>query len=348
MESFSLAQAGTRLAKGQLSRLVFGISPEEASFARRGFQGGDVRQRERLEHIGRVFLHGYHSALEAREPEALARRLNTVEAVPWAGGIPANPRVELEDRGFAFEGAAMGLTLLDQLTPWKRGRLQAFLDGPGRAHVYMVHVGSGWALARLHRPVGPALRRLDPLLGWLAVDGYGFHEGYFHWPRYTMGQRNVPRHLSGYAARIFDQGLGRSLWFVNGAEIQRIERTVVHFPPSRHGDLWSGVGLACAYAGGADREAIESLRRTAGPHGAQLAQGAAFAAKARQRAGNPAPHTELACQVLCGLSAHAAAGVTDAALDGLTDGLTTKGPDPAYEVWRKRIRTHLAAEVSLP
>jgi hypothetical protein len=336
MESFSLAQAGTRLAKGQLSRLVFGISPEEASFARRGFQGGDVRQRERLEHIGRVFLHGYHSALETREPEALARRLNTVE-LEDRGFAP-------EDQGFAFEGAAMGLTLLDQLTPWKRGRLQAFLDGPGRAHVYMVHVGSGWALARLHRPVGPALRRLDPLLGWLAVDGYGFHEGYFHWPRYTMGQRNVPRHLSGYAARIFDQGLGRSLWFVNGAEIERIERTVAHFPPSRHGDLWSGVGLACAYAGGADREAIESLRRTAGPHLAQLAQGAAFAAKARQRAGNPAPHTELACQVLCGLSAHAAAGVTDAALDGLTD----SDAEPAYEVWRKRIRTHLAAEVSLP
>ena len=54
----------------------------------------------------------------------------------------------------------------------------------------MMHVGLGWALARLRRSVTPYLAQLDPLLGWLAVDGYGFHEGYFDWPRYVEGQRS--------------------------------------------------------------------------------------------------------------------------------------------------------------
>jgi hypothetical protein len=73
------------------------------------------------------------------------------------------------------------------------------------------------------------------------------------------------------------------------------------FPQSRQADLWSGVGLACAYAGGVDRRRLEFLREAAGPYLAQAAQGAAFAAKARARAGNPAHQTDLACGVFCGI-----------------------------------------------
>jgi hypothetical protein len=310
---------------GRLRHLLFGISPEETSFTRRGFRGGDAGIRSRLEQVGCTFLEGYHAALEEEEPGALGLRLN---------------EANVELRGFAFEGAAMGLSLLDYLMPWKRERLRAFLAGPGAHHAYMVHVGAGWALARLRRRVDRALERLDPLLGWLAVDGYGFHEGYFHWPC-RVREKRVPGRLSGYALRAFDQGLGRSLWFVDGAEVARIPRTIADFPPARHADLWSGVGLACSYAGGMGRGAIESLRSEAGPYRDHLAQGAAFAAKARQRAGNPASHTDLACQVLWGRSAAEAAHVTDLALERLP-------PDraiPAYEAWRQRIRDRYAEEV---
>jgi hypothetical protein len=139
-------------------------------------------------------------------------------------------------RGFAFEGAGMGLYLLDLLTPWRRDRLRRFLEGSGAAHVYMIHVGAGWALAQLGRKVDRALSRFDPLLGWLAVDGYRFHQGYFHWPETVECQR-VPHWISGYARRVFDQGLGRSLWFVEGAEAARIAATIARFPRSRHTDL---------------------------------------------------------------------------------------------------------------
>ena len=147
---------------GSFRRRLFGIAPEETTFARRGFPPGTERARRRLEAIGRTFVDGYHAALLDDAPERLARRLAAVDP---------------ERRGFAFEGAAMGLSLRDYLTPWRRDRWRRFLAGPGSAHAYMVHVGVGWTLARLRRSVLPALRRYDPLLRWLVVDGYGFHEG---------------------------------------------------------------------------------------------------------------------------------------------------------------------------
>ncbi len=310
-----------------LRRLVFGISPEETTFARRGFRETDPEVQRHLEQVGRTFVQGYHAALEVTEPEALGLRLEEVEC-PW--------------RGFAYEGAAMGLALLDFLSPLKRDRWAAFLAGPGAAHTYMLHVGFGWAAARLpwvRRNFDRHCRRLDPLLRWLVVDGYGFHEAFFHWPRYCEGQA-VPSRLSGYARRAFDQGLGRCVWFIGGADPTRIVETLDAFPPGRHADLFSGLGLACAYAGGVDEEAIEALLRAAGRYRLELAQGAAFGAKARLRAGNPTRHTELACQVLCGMSAEAAAAITD---ECLVDP-PPEGNEPAYEQWRRRIQAQMAAQ----
>ena len=314
-------------AFGLLRKVALGISLEEATFARRGFRAGEAGAQQRLEQIGEVFLHGYHAVFEEDAPEALALRLRAVDA---------------ELRGFAFEGAAMGLTLLDQLSLRKGKRLQTFLNGPGAAHVYMVHVGIGWAMARLpwlRRHVEQCLARLDPLLCWLAVDGYGFHEGYFNWRR-AIERQAIPNHLKGYAQRVFDQGLGRSFWFVEGADVLRISSTVASFEPERRADLWSGVGLACAYAGGMDQSGIEAMRMAAQAYAPHLAQGAAFAAKARQRADNPAAHTEMACKVLCSLSTEAAALITDVALERLPG----DGEEPAYEIWRQRIQVQFEME----
>jgi enediyne biosynthesis protein E3 len=314
-------------ALGLLRKVAFGISLDEVTFARRGFRVGDPTAQQRLQQIGNIFLQGYHAVLEEDAPEALALRLRAVDA---------------ELRGFAFEGAAMALMLLDHLAVREGKRLQTFLNGPGAAHIYMAHVGAGWALARLpwlRRHAEQYLARLDPLLGWLVMDGYGFHEGYFNWRR-TIEKQTIPNQLKGYARRVFDQGLGRSLWFVEGADVLRISSTLASFEPARHADLWSGVGLACAYAGGLDHAGIEAMRMAAQSYTPHLAQGVAFAAKARQRAHNPAAHTEMACKVLCGLSAEAAALITDVALERLPG----DGKEPAYEVWRQRIQAQFGME----
>jgi hypothetical protein len=300
------------------------LSDREASFERRRFRAAASSARARLEGIGRTFLAGYRSALRDPDPAPLARSLEGIEP---------------EDRGFAYEGAAMALGLLDLLVPWGFGRFQRFLQGPGRTHVHLVHVGAGWALARVPLRRGALLRGLDPLLRWLAFDGVGFHQGYFHHRR-AIGRRTRPGWLSGYALRAFDQGLGRSLWFVEGAHVPAIAAAIARFEPARRADLWSGVGLASAYAGGAEECGLAPLRDAAGEHLAAAAQGAAFAAAARRRAGLPAAgHTDRVCRLLCGRSAAEAAAVTEEALAGLT---AAGDATPPYEEWRQRIQARFA------
>lgn len=313
----------------QLRTRLFGISPVEATFARRGFSADDLATQRHLERVGQTFIEGYLATLDEPAPEKIARRL--------VGIAP-------EFRGFAYEGAAMALALLDMLLPFFTKRLPAFLDGPGSPHVYMVHVGAGWAAARVpwvRRRIESYAGRFDPLLGWLVIDGFGFHEGYFHPARAIRGHQQ-PRGLSHYGCRAFDHGLGRSLWFVEGASPERIVATISGFEEPRHSDLWSGVGLACAYAGGAPEVDVETLKHRAGFHHPALAQGGAFAAKTRQRAGNPAAHTELACRILCGSSADEAAAVTDRCLPASCGDASV----PAYETWRCRIQAELAGSAS--
>ena len=306
----------------QFRRRVLGLSEEAVDFQQRGFRGASAFMRNRLENVGGAFVAGYHLALESSSPEDLGSKLTVVD---------------LERRGFAFEGAAMGLALLDFLTPWRRDRIGKFLRGPGDAHAYMVHVGVGWVWARMPFGFRRWQKKLDPLLSWLAFDGWGFHEGFFHWPKYVAGQP-PPGKLSGYDRRVFDQGLGRSLWFVNGGNIELIAQTISNFSADRQADLWSGIGLAATYAGIVSEASLGELREKAGRFQPQLAQGAAFAAKARQRAGNLTDYTSLATKILCGLTAADAARLTDEALENLP----ADSDVPAYEIWRRRIQNHFA------
>ena len=315
---------------GRLKRAVFGISPEETSFAKRRFRGDAEAVRARLEEVGRYFVRGYLTALEEDRPLPLAARLDELDR---------------EFQGFAYEGAAMGLALLDTVTPWRRDRFQRFMEGPGDAHAYISYVGAGWVMARLPISVERFIARFPPLMRWLALDGYGFHEGYFRWPR-SVERREVPSRLRGYARRGFDQGLGRSLWFVDGADVRLLPKTIGAFPVERQGDLWSGLGLACGYAGGRTRDEIEELRRAAGRFAPQLAQGVAFASEARQRAGNMTPQTMLAAEVVCGVSAEGAAAVTNAVRPEVPAGEPVAVAEPAFEVWRRRIQEHFSTRSS--
>lgn len=295
---------------------VGAIAPRETEVARRGFAVDQAAVAQRLESIGRCFVFGYNLALGSCELRRLAARLEQVPA---------------DDAGFAYEGAAMGLAIADWLTPGRR-MFDAYLDGPANHHEYMVWVGLGWALARL--PVRPerALARRRSLHRWLALDGYGFHEGYFHWQRHIAGRR-LPRGLSADGLRVFDQGMGRSIWFVRGAATDAVAAAVSAFDASRQADLWAGVGLAAAYAGGCDAAGLDALLAHSGAHAAALAQGVVFAAQARVRAGNRVPHVELACRRLLDMDARAAAAIAVAARP---PGATLAD----YQRWRFLIQSH--------
>lgn len=321
-----------KISGGWIKRRTFGIEPETASFERLGFHQGDATTVRRLESFGKTFIRGYNLAISIAPLDELARRLDE--------------QVELELRGFAYEGAAMGLALLDRMTPWRASALSAFINGPARAHALVAYIGAGWAFARLRRRnLEHFITRTDPLLAWLALDGYGFHEGFFRTQHYVH-QKAEPLHLTPYARRVFDHGLGRSMWFINCAEPERIAAMIAGFPPPRHADLWSGIGLACSYAGGVGRDALLALRGAGAAHLPQMAQGAALGAKERKSAGNMAPQTELACEVLCGMQASRAAQITDEELAAVDAADASAGDEPAFERWRRRMHARLAREQS--
>ena len=312
-------------------RLAFSIPAEETSFVKRGFRLTGPNTVNHLEKIGTSFLDGYHSAIFANDLMELENKLENTEALY---------------RGFSFEGAAMSLTLLDQLSALKKNRVSDFLQGAADKHIYMVHVGIGWALARLwwtRRRILQSISNLDSLLKWLAIDGFGFHEGYFQPLRYFNSKISL-NWLPDYAQRAFAQGLGRSLWFVEGTSVEHISRTISRMPEQMRPDLWSGIGLACAYAGGAADEEVEKLKILSHSYLPFAAQGVAFAAKTRLRAENPAPHTEIACQIICGLSINDAASLTDTMLKNLPE--TGESKLPKYEIWRQRIQRELSLEVT--
>ena len=150
----------------------------------------------------------------------------------------------------------------------------------------------------------------------------------------TRAANRPQRELNGYEARAFNQGLGRAWWFVNGGNPALIAEMITPFAPLTQADMWSGVGLAATYAGMLDAQGLTELRMRAGDYAASLAQGAAFAAKARERAGNLTEYTGHATQLLCGLTAVEAARLCDQTLENLR----AVGKEPPYETWRRRIQ----------
>jgi enediyne biosynthesis protein E3 len=296
----------------------------------RGFHVKNPSARDRLETIGRTFLTGYGYAAEADTPQGAEAGLESVA---------------MAYRGFAYEGAAMGFAMRDGLPLGRADHVARFLSGRGDDHVYMVYVGVGWAMARLPRFRWARLTAPDPLLRWLVLDGYGFHQAYFHTARYVHGhhrEADFPWPGDGpawYADHVIDQGIGRACWFVGGADPRVVTGLADRFPESRRADLYAGIGLAATYAGGADEEELVWLWRHAGQYRPQLAQGAAFAAGARVRAGLVVPHNDLATSVFCGMDSKDAAKVTDVAREGLP----YDGPQPAFEVWRQRIAGEFAS-----
>jgi len=306
-----------------LRRRILTPNASATSLDKRGFNKKSPEAQELLETVGRMFLEGYAFAAEARTAADAEERL---EEIPT------------RFRGFAYEGAGMGFAVRDGLPFGSSRHTERFLAGRADAHIYMVYVGIGWAMARLPKFRWPKADTLDPLLKWLVLDGYGFHQAYFHTRRYVDEQYQDPRFPwpagdTGYANRAIDQGIGRAMWFVGGTEAELVATMIEKFPESRQPDLYGGAGLAATYAGGSDEGELRAFADRAGIHRHLVAQGSAFAAEARVRAGLLIPHTELATAVFCGLPPQQAAQVTH----DVRPDHAVEGDLPAYEVWRQRI-----------
>jgi enediyne biosynthesis protein E2 len=312
---------------GSLRRLALAPSLAEVTFARRGFPGTAI---SRLEAIPQAVICGFEWGIDARRQWEVERRLSLVDQ---------------EMRGFAYEGATMAFTILDMMRGGRGRRTRDLLLGPGQPHIFLAYIGIGFAMARLPRilwkRVIPDLSggAYYPTMSWLAVDGYGFDRAYFDTRRWVDEQYVPPPYpwegSPDYFLRVVDQGIGRALWFIHGASAPEVAAAVGRFAEHRQADLWSGVGLASAFAGGCSPEELSVLRAAAGEFGAELAQGVVFAVKARSFAGFVPDHTRQAGAIMTGLPVEDAVALADdaAAEDGR----------PAYEQWRKNVREHFVA-----
>jgi hypothetical protein len=269
-----------------------------------------------------AFAAGYNAAVEDPDPAAIGRALRVIAP---------------ERRGFAFEGAAMATGLFDLLSVTNDRRFER-LARAYPEHCYLIHAGLGWAAARIPWSLARPLAKSDAFLRSLVIDGYGFHHGYFAAREYVGAARLAP--LAADVRPAFDQGLGRSLWFVAGADAGELARTIGGFASDRRRDQWSGAGLAAAYAGGCDTAAIDALIAHAGVSRAALAQGVAFAAAARARAANPAPHTSECCERIWRLPLRVVIDL----VEGMHAGLDPAAPG-AYQTWRGQVQTAFASRV---
>jgi hypothetical protein len=310
----------------------------EVSFAARGFDTSSTPARSQLEASALQFIVGYEFGIEHKDFDGLVTRLDSLER---------------EFRGFAYEGAVMALAVRDVMSPLRRPKLtERFLagpgydSGPGSKHIFMAYIGLGFALARLPKPMWQrALPEQNKLadhasLRWLIMDGYGFHMAFFHARKWVHDQyvpRRTPwRGPAAYTNRAIDQGVGRAMWFVSGGNVDRLYDTIGKFAPARRSDLMSGAGLAAAYAGGVDADALKAFWDRAGQYQPEIAQGAVFSMRARVVADLVTPANEMAAEVFCGCTAEQASDIAAAEIIGLPE----DGASPAYEVFRQRIQRH--------
>lgn len=211
--------------------------------------------------------------------------------------------VELESsnpefRSIAYESASMSIALEDlkqgeNLTTWFQ-----FLFEAASAHTTQVHVGLGWAFAQtLKDPMTP-LKELHPMLRYRVLDGYGYYEGIFRRRRSIINRLKLQTE-DAVASAALDQGLGRSIWYLNKGLIDGAKAMIETFPAERQKDLWRGLGIAIAYVGGCDEKTLQEIFLKADSYKAQLTTGAVMALVSRDSARYISTDTELVCKVWC-------------------------------------------------
>jgi hypothetical protein len=254
---------------------------------------GHISLREHLKSVEQLFTNSCTEALKDQGLDKLIEKFGDVDP---------------EFAGVFFEGTAMGLAIVDFVSPSRADRWKRLQKDFGASHAFTLHAGLGMAMAkleiRLDQRFGTQgiLDQYDPNYRAVIIDGYAFYLGYFDPARY-IEKRFLPEPFSSKRSGAFDQGLGRSLWFSQRGNVRKIRAAIMRFAEHRQANLWAGVGLACAYSGGVGERRVTRLKNSADTHKKQLARGAALAALVRLQAGNMTDHTEAACQLLGGQSA---------------------------------------------
>jgi hypothetical protein len=286
---------------------VFSVSPKSAHTA---------FDRQWLKHTSQIFQRGFICALKERQV--------TLAVAQDAAEDPLQV-------GVFIEGASMACTLMDMFMPWRNDRWQKLFMAVGDRHPVQLYLGRGMAISQANQSVTKHLEQFDELLSPFVVDGYAFHSALF-------GSTDFASHrgsdCQGHLQKVLDQGIGRSYWFASGGNTDKILAKVANMPESRHRELWVGLGVASAYAGGSSPADLSALAVASGHHRGSLGQGAVFAAYVRNLAGNQAEHTNVACKIFSSFDARQAAKI----VEGAFRRVRSKKGFVAYHDWQSKVR----------
>jgi hypothetical protein len=307
----------------------------DALFGNRGFITSTPEKQEVAETIGKTVIEGFNSALKYSSSPALQEHLDET--------------YDAYHVGFAYQGAGMGLFIMDKLSFGNGKRFDSFAQDLGVEHRYLMYFGAGMAFAKLPpAPVfGHAVKEVsnrDIFISWFIVDGYAFSLTYFN-PKPTLVDKKYPRNINGYSKKVFDQGLGRSIWTVECMDVERVLEKIAEFDPDRHADLWQGVGLGTTYNGKPTESEVRQLMAGSKEHLSDFAQGVSLGVEARWQGKNMTDHARNMSRWVWNLDTEILRQlVYDSGEDvGMAydygDEQDPTEERPTYEIWRERIRT---------
>lgn len=247
----------------------------------------------KIESIFAIFQMAQQDACSIDDVDELIKKLETTET---------------EFLSVAYEGAAMELALKDfsegdNITKWN-----ALLE-KSKKHACQIYIGMGWAIAKEQRKSLPFIESLNSNMLYRIWDGCGYYDGIFRQRQVIKGQIRL-EYIEEKNYSAYDEGLGRSIWYLNKGDVAKVSEMIQNFSSARHSDLWRGIGIACSYVGGFDEQTLNSLVPSAGQYSSQLGIGAAMVAKSRIDADSLTNEIELACSVFNQLTAEEAMKIT--------------------------------------
>ena len=199
----------------------------------------------------------------------------------------------------AYEAASMGIAINsiksnNALADWHN-----FYQIFGLSHATQIHVGLGWALAELNLDINSYINELEPHYKYRVVDGFAYYHGKFK-RRQAVRMQEIPENLNSFGIRAYNQGLGRSLWYLAQGEVEKLHRLIDIFPIERRFDMWRGVGVAVAYVGGVKPIVIEELMKLSGNYLPAFKCGIAIAVQTKEKAKVTSNDTSLICATATG------------------------------------------------
>lgn len=204
-------------------------------------------------------------------------------------------------RSVAYESASMEIGLQELSVGRDLNNWKIFYQRSAKAHTFHMDIGLGWAFAKTEISPTTYLKSLHPVMPLMVFDGMGYYNGLFKGRR-TVKNQLVPEGISEQELHGFDQGIGRRLWYIVKGDVNDLVQLIKPFHSSRHSDLWRGVGIACGYVGGSDKENLERLLNSSTECKDQLSAGIALAAISRNASNSVTGDIELACEIICGFS----------------------------------------------